>query len=462
MHSRRIKRLINCVFPDSICNLRCHYCYIGQQGGHVKQSSEQAHSVEEVLTALSNVRLGGCCHMNMCAAGETLLVPNIIELAKGFIEDGHVVTIVTNGLITNKIDELCNFPDSVKEYLFIKVSFHYLQMKEKNLLPKFWENIEKIKKAKISYTVELTVNDESVPYISEIHRECDENLGVDCHVIESREQDMTKFPRLTQMGLEEHLETWGSFHSELFEFQQTIWGEKRTEFCYAGDWVCSIDLKSGNVVPCFGGGHLLDNIYRNIEKPIQFNAIGHQCPWGHCYAAYALLTHGAIPDFTNVTYAEERNRICKDGSRWLQPSLEKSFSNQLSIENEKYNSLRMQLTDFVMGQVYDNYNSDNAGSLVAEFNKFFLGNKIKKAAIYGAGKVGKGVYNLLRKCNVEVVCFIDQNENIANLPIPCVSNKVKVENVDLIIVTVFNLFYEIEETLKQSGNENIINILSIC
>lgn len=459
---RRVKRLINCVFSDTVCNLDCVYCYIGQMNQHVKVSSKIEHSLAEIKKALSYKRLGGCCHMNLCANGETLLVDRIIEMAEMFILEGHIVSIVTNGLVTKKIEELCGLPEEIKKYLFLKVSFHYLELKTKGYLNTFWENVRAIKEAGISFTIELTVNDETLPFIEAVKNECMDHIGALCHVIESRDHDKRDWPRRTKMNIKEHQETWGQFQSPLFAFQQTIWGEKREEFCYAGDWICSIDIKSGDMSPCFGGGYVLDNIYADISRPLNFCAIGHKCPWGHCYAAYVLLTHGAIPAFTKITYAEERNRCGLDGKEWLRPSVFQAFSGKLDNVNTEYSRARKALTDFIMGIVY-NDSVEISDVLVEAIRELFRKKGFYKIAVYGAGKLGKGLYELLLRCDLEVFCFMDRNYKQLVLPVKCVSNECCMAEVDLIIVSVYKHFSVIEKELRGYGNlsaiQNITHLL---
>ena len=352
MGGEPVKRLLNCVFTESICQLRCHYCYVGQTQAHVARSTPNSHSVAEMRNALSYERLGGRCHMNMCAVGETLLVPEVLALARAFIEEGHLVTLVTNALARREIEEICNWERDYKDNTFIKVSYHYLQLRDKGLKNLFWQNVHLLEASGISYTVELTVNDNSVPLIDEILQECSEELGVPCHVIESRRQDGIDWPRLTQLQVSEHQSAWGRFNSSLFVFQQTIWGQKRREFCYAGDWIASVNMKTGELVPCFGGGHLLDNIYEHPDRPINFQAIGHACPWGHCYAGYVLLSFGAIPEIDTPTYASLRDRESTAGKHWLQAPIRKSFSGKLHKMNHLYSSSRQVWTNFVMDSVY--------------------------------------------------------------------------------------------------------------
>lgn len=59
-----------------------------------------------------------------------------------------------------------------------------------------------------------------------------------------------------------------------------------------------------------------------------------KCKLAHCYNAHAFLTVGCIPGANNVRYGNIRNRVCDDGTNWLQPSLLSFFNCKLEESNE--------------------------------------------------------------------------------------------------------------------------------
>lgn len=67
---------------------------------------------------MSKERLGGPCMMNLCAVGETLLAPYLLDLTNAMLDNGHYVTIVTNGSLTNKIKEYCKLDEDKKKDYF--------------------------------------------------------------------------------------------------------------------------------------------------------------------------------------------------------------------------------------------------------------------------------------------------------------------------------------------------------
>lgn len=78
------------------------------------------------------------------------------------------------------------------------------------------------------------------------------------------------------------------------------------------------------------------NIFENPEKPINFVPVGRRCLEPHCYNGHAFLTLGVIPELKAPTYAQIRNRVCDDGSEWLNESVKAFFSQKLRENNREY------------------------------------------------------------------------------------------------------------------------------
>lgn len=71
---KRIHKFIELlVHGTTECNFRCDYCYVWKKEDFHNGVLASEHSPEEIRKALSKDRLGGICHINMCALGETLL-----------------------------------------------------------------------------------------------------------------------------------------------------------------------------------------------------------------------------------------------------------------------------------------------------------------------------------------------------------------------------------------------------
>ena len=336
----KIKKFIDAYIPVTTCNLRCHYCYITLQHQFDNEIPSFPYTPEYMAKALSKERLGGICCLNFCGGGETLLPKEMPNIINELLKQGHYVMVVTNGTITQRFDEIIEKIDSnLLEKLFFKFSFHYLEFKRLNLLDTFFSNINKIKKAGCSFTVEITPNDEIIPYIDDIKNISIKNIGALPHITVARDSRKKELPILTDLSKEDYIKTWEQFKSTMFKYKMSVFGEKRKEFCYAGAWTYSLNFLTGELRQCYCG-KLLQNIYEDTDTPIKELPIGHKCPESHCYNAHAWLTFGDIPNHNAPTYADIRNRICADGSEWLQPKVKEFFSSKLNETNKEYNFVK--------------------------------------------------------------------------------------------------------------------------
>ena len=170
IHNHSIQRFIDInISGTTTCNSHCEYCYVWRKeefkDGNILSAE---HSVKEIREGLSKERLGGICFINLCARGETLLAQNIVELIYALLDEGHYVSVVTNGTVTSKIKEILSLPDKLLGRMFFKISFHYIELKRLGVLERFWDNIDEISGSRCSYTLEITPGDSSVKYIDEM------------------------------------------------------------------------------------------------------------------------------------------------------------------------------------------------------------------------------------------------------------------------------------------------------
>lgn len=340
----KVKRLILCRIPMSICNFRCRYCYLAQRDEcYQGKQADFKYSPEYVAKAFSMERLGGACYFNFCADGETLLTKDIEKYIYAVAKEGHYIEIVTNLTITKVLDKILDFEQDVLDHITFKCSFHYLQLKERNLLNVFADNVNKIWAHHCSANIEITPDDELIPYIDEVKEYSIKNFGALPHLSIARD-DRTGHDYLTKLSLEEYDKIWGQFDSGFWRFKKTIFNQKRNEFCYAGAWSLYVDLTTGNATQCYCSRYN-QNIFKGVNKPINFLPIG-KCPDTHCYNGHALLTLGCIPRFTDVKYGEIRDRIKTDGTHWIQPKMlcflnsKLDESNKLMTDEEKKKSER--------------------------------------------------------------------------------------------------------------------------
>lgn len=331
----KMKRFIDCYIPTETCNFRCHYCYIAQHRKFNNKLLNLSHSTEFIAKALSKERLGGTCMINLCAGGETLLAEDVIKLIKALLEEGHYLMIVTNGSLEKRFVEISKFPTELLKHLFIKFSFHYMELKRMKLLDTFVKNVNLMKSLGVSYTIEITPTDELEEYIKEIKEFSISNFGALPHITIGR-KDSEDIPPLTNHNFEEYKKIWNTFDSEMFNFKSTIFGEKRKEFCYAGEWSVYLNIETGDLRQCYCGSKI-DNIYKDINKPIKFYPIGCNCTQPHCYNGHAFLTFGDIPELETPTYDKLRNRKTLDNTEWLSPEMNSFMQSKLKNSNKIYN-----------------------------------------------------------------------------------------------------------------------------
>lgn len=341
----KIKRFIDCYLPITACNFRCKYCYITQQRLFDNKYPKLNFSSEHIRKALSKERLGGVSLLNICGGGETMLQKELPKIVYNLLHEGHYVMIVTNGTVSKHLNEILSFNPNLLSRLFFKFSFHFDELLRTNLMESFSYNVEKVKQSNASFVIELTSNDSYIDKINEIHDLSSKKFGAPCQLSIARNDTIKEIKLLSKYSLNELKDIWGNFKSNMFDFKARVYNEKRYEFCYAGDWSSYLNLFSGELKQCYCGRNL-GNIYTDISKPINFEAIGNNCTLPYCYNGHAFLTLGAIPTLDTPTYGDMRNRVCDDGSEWLKPSVKAFFSSKLSESNEEYSPMKKRCVNF--------------------------------------------------------------------------------------------------------------------
>ena len=319
---------------------RCHYCYLAQREECFQGIYPQMkYTPSQVAQALSAKRLGGPCFINICADGETLLLKNIDQYVYALLNEGHYIEIVTNLTITHMVEKILSFKKDMLKRIEFKCSFHYLELKKRGLLDVFAQNVNRILKAGASVTVESVPSDELIKYIDQFKRFSIENFKALPHLTIARDDRTSNINYLTKLPLEEYDEIYSQFDSDFWKYKKSIFGVKQNKYCYAGKWSCYINLATGKASGCYCGPDL-GNVFENPNEPFPEKSIGH-CPIAHCYNGHAFLTFGLIPGSTDIGYGDIRDRICNDGSHWLQPELKEFFNTKLVDSNKKAPAFEM-------------------------------------------------------------------------------------------------------------------------
>ena len=329
-----VKKLIMLQVPTSICNFRCHYCYLAQRAVSFQGlQAEMKYNPEQVRKALSYKRMGGPCFINVCADGETLLTKDIDLYLKPLVQEGHYLEIVSNMTVTPMIERILSWEPELLSHVEFKCSFHYLELKKHNLLETYANNVKKAWTTGASATIELMPSDELIPYIDEVKAFSLKYFGAYPQLTIGRDDTTIEIKKLTKLSENEYRKTWEGFNSDFWELKQKYFGVKQKQFCYAGCWSITVNLSNGIASRCYY--EKIGNIFDDPDKPIPETPIG-QCPIAHCYNCHAFLTFGLIPHSTNVGYGDIRNRVRADGTEWLQPELKNFFNTKLWANNNEW------------------------------------------------------------------------------------------------------------------------------
>lgn len=337
----KMKRYLDCYIPTETCNFKCHYCYIAQNNKFNNKIVNFKYSPDYIAKALSKERLGGTCLINLCAGGETLIAEEVVDVVRAILEEGHYVMVVTNGSLTQRFEKIAKFPKDLLKHLFFKFSFHYQELLRLKILDRYFNNIRMMQEAGASFTIEITPSDEQEAFIDEIKEVMMKEMGALPHITIGR-KDSGDIPPLTDHKFEDYLDIWEKFESPLISFKKTIFGEKRKEFCYAGEWTGYLNLVDGTLSQCYCG-KVIDNIYEDIERPIKFLPIGCNCTMPHCYNGHSFLSFGDIPEMETPTYDVLRNRVQLNGKEWLQPEMKAFMQSKLVDSNKEYSDKEKEL-----------------------------------------------------------------------------------------------------------------------
>ena len=118
-----------------------------------------------------------------------------------------------------------------------------------------------------------------------------------------------------------------------------LFGVKRKEFCYAGQWSLLVDISSGEASQCYGRMNT-QNIFKDLSKPIKFRPVGHTCTQAYCFNGHAHIAWGIIPEYNAPSYYEIRNRTCIDGTNWVKGGCESLFKQKFVDNNKEFSSIQ--------------------------------------------------------------------------------------------------------------------------
>ncbi len=334
----KVHKVLLLVVPLSICNLRCHYCYLSQRDeAYQGIQPEMKYTPEQVANAFRKERIGGTAFLNICADGETLLLNDLDKYVESIVKEGHYVEIVTNLTVKPMLMKILSLDKDLLKHIEFKCSFHYIELKKKNLLHTFTDNIHLIWKHGCSASIEITPTDELEPYIEELKDFSMKNFGAYPHFTIARNDRTDDIDYLTKNGSEHYIKTWSQFNSEFFDFKTSIFKVKQTDFCYAGKWSAYINMATGDARQCYCGLSL-GNVFEHPDEPFPEFPIG-KCNIAHCYNGHALMALGLIPEkYMQYGYGTLRDRKKTDGNHFLQEEIKDFFNSKLLETNDELSS----------------------------------------------------------------------------------------------------------------------------
>lgn len=341
-------RFFECLIPVTICNLECSYCYVIQENNRTMKLSQLDYPPEIIAKALRKERVGGTCFFSICGSGETLMQKEVVSIVKLLLQEGHYVNITTNGTLTNRFDEIISeCPDNI-QHLHISFSFHYIELKKKNLLDTFFSNIKKMKSAGASFLLQMNLCDDYIPYIDEIKEIAKKETGAYPQVALTRDESARPMQIMSKLTDAEYYAHGDKFNSPLFDFTYKNFNVKRNEFCYAGDWSFVLNLQTGCLKKCYANDEDMQNIFKDVNSPINFNAVGNNCKNLYCVNSSHFMSLGIIPEIKTPTYAALRNR---KNAGWYNTEMEEFLSSKLSDSHKQYSPIKKIRVNY--GTVYN-------------------------------------------------------------------------------------------------------------
>lgn len=319
-----LKKFLNIGVAINRCNLDCSYCYLPDKNSY-GIIEKFAKKPKYVRVALSNKRLGGAAILNFCADGETLLWKESPEIFYELLKEGHVISIITNGLVPKTMDEILNITGEYARNIFFKFSFHYEQLKKKGLLDLFVENVKKIQRSKASFSIELMPCDELEPYIEEVIDFSIKNFGAKPQLTIGRDEK-EGFKLLTKHSKEEYERIWSVFESDMFAYKIKNYMKCEMD-CDAGKSSLHIEFEHGNIRKCICE-EVVGNIYRDFDKKLEYLPVDNACSVKYCFNNHAYVLLGCVRKDEEVTYSQIRDRVTIDGEHWVKDNMRKNFSQK--------------------------------------------------------------------------------------------------------------------------------------
>jgi hypothetical protein len=279
-----------------------------------------------MLKCFEPKRFGGSIFFGAASSGETLLWEDIVDFTRGMLSYGHIVSYTTNMTITPILERFCDFPAELRSRLELDASLHYLELKRKNMLNEYFENLCMLRSAGVSIAIFLVISDIYIPYLREISELCQKEIGLlpIAGILRNYEGNGAEIAMKYSSDVDKLVKETCDVRQ--WELQKRIYGQRRTEFCYAGEYSLNMNLGTGDYTKCWGSNGIEKNwekllkgasfvnkainrifkesrnMFKNPNELIKFEPIG-RCPFYDCICA-SYLCWGLIPDSNVETHSK--------------------------------------------------------------------------------------------------------------------------------------------------------------
>lgn len=336
----KIVKFVECTIPIASCNLKCSYCYVIQQNRRDNLLNKMKVTTDVIGKAFNQQRWGGTMLVNLCGYGETLAQPDILEITKEILAQGHYINITNNGTMTARIKQFMDLPKEYKDRLCFAFSLHYVELKKRGLLSAFAENVKMVNKGGCSFLIQLNLCDEYIELEEEIKKYCIQNFGALPQIALTRKEG-NEYSLFTEKSNEEYIEHGRNYDSPLWTFTCRNFKVKREEFCYAGNWSFKLDVATGELRSCYFSAPFY-NIYQNINQKIPTLTVGCNCRNKYCVNSSHFMSLGIIPSIDCECYGDLRNR--KEAG-WYQGRYLEFVNQKLYDNNKQYSDIKQHIVN---------------------------------------------------------------------------------------------------------------------
>lgn len=301
----KVSRAITVYVNGNTCNLQCPYCYV--KNSHPNENPEPMrlnYPLDQMIRAFNPERLGGIAEVTVIGSAETLLAKEVVPFVHGLLHYGHIVAVVSNATLSTRIDELLDCPKEDLKNLILKASFHYEELKKRELLSVYFQNIKKTIFSGASAFPFVVISPEYSKHLKEIGELITANLGIKAHCSPcnsiNNEFDLRFHSEFDPQPTEELMQTIDCYfdtrlYRECVRYKEV---DVQNTFCYAGRWSLGIDMATGVTYKCHNFRMDSENFYKDVDKPYQWGEpIGMSCAIESCCLQYNFYSENLLPDF---------------------------------------------------------------------------------------------------------------------------------------------------------------------